>query len=93
MSATLYLIARAYPALLIVPALNIPLVNGIVFRIGTNIIEGLCVRLPVYVFKRAASAWRQTSTTKDDEKGKGPCMVFEIKTDPDFPEFESIEVY
>lgn len=89
MSATLYLIARAYPALLIVPALNIPLVNGIVFRIGTNIIEGLCVRLPVYVFKRAASAWRQTLTTKDDEKGT--CIIFEVKTDPDFPEFESIE--
>ena len=89
MNATLYLLTRAYPAaLLIVPALNIPLVNGIVVRVGINIIEGLCVKLPVYVFNKATSAWRKP---KEDESVR--YIMFEVKPDPVFPDFESIELY
>jgi len=87
MSASVFLIARAYPALFLLPVLNIPIVNGVVLRIGTDIVHGVCWRLPVYFYNNVHKLWRKDLVQKEEEY-----HVFTVSADPEFPDYESIEM-
>lgn len=89
MSATVYLLARTYPALFIIPALNIPIVNGVVIRIGTQIVENVCINLPMYLFRKAHHFFRGR---KDVNLNEEDYLLVTFKEDPDFPGYDSIEI-
>lgn len=87
MSATVYFLARAYPALFIVPALNIPIVNGVMIRVGTRLVENVCINLPVYLYQKAKSVVHGGRSDID-----GECLLVSVSQDPDFPDFETFDI-
>lgn len=85
MSASIYLLARAYPAVLLIPMLNIPIVNGFAVRIGTTMLEKLCFDLPIYAWKMVKKPF--TSPYQGEEP---VCLC--LSRDDDFPDFVNVDL-
>ena len=85
MSASLYLLSRVYPVVFMLPVLNIPVVNTLVIRLGSNLLEKVCIDLPCYVVKRARNLIvGSTPTTRD------LCIL--ITQDQEFPDYELVTI-
>ena len=87
MSASIYLLSRAYPLVFMLPVLNIPIVNTFVVRIGCNMLEKVCIDLPIYAFKRA----KTVLIGEKVESLPDPVCIM-ITNDEDFPDYENITV-
>lgn len=87
--SSLLLLARAYPAIFLLPALNTFVFNGIAIRIGTNVVQKLCINLPIYVYTNM----KNMVTKHRDEYDDGVnYMLIEISKDLDYPEYENIKI-
>jgi len=89
----LFTMIRSYPALMIIPVLNIPIVNGVVLRLASSVI----IDIPIYVirkttwniFSRARTYFRPRIVETNiiaDEQNVETGEVFSI--DENFPEWQ-----
>lgn len=90
MSATVYLIAKSYPALFILPALQIPIVNGVIVRVGTNVVESIFMRLPQYIWNGASRLIRRRD--RDIYHSGEEYVLVTFSKDLDFADYDNVDV-
>jgi hypothetical protein len=78
MYPTLYFLVRS-------TVLTVPFVNQLIFDFG--------IRIPMYIFTRGVGIIWERSYRRSKKTEEIPILLLTINRDPDFPEFETIEMY
>jgi hypothetical protein len=81
-----YFLLRAYPLIFMLPILNIPIVNNVAVRVGTNLLEKTCITFPIYAFNRIKQL-----VVGETQLSDYPCIL--ITNDEEFSDYENITFF